>query len=111
MRAAPLPQRVDGILLLRLFKRNNLLTYKFYLRLMGMLAAAAAVIPLGLLSLRPFQVWVNGLHLDPKWHRNRKINEEFRRITTVNLETTFMAKLDQYTPEIMSVVSSRGGAA
>lgn len=40
-----------------------------------------------------------------------QINEEFRRITTANLETTFMAKLDQYTPKIMSLVSSRGGAA
>ncbi|KAJ8394329.1 hypothetical protein AAFF_G00047360 [Aldrovandia affinis] len=40
-----------------------------------------------------------------------QINEEFRRITTVNLETTFMAKLDQYTLKIMSLVSSRGGAA
>ncbi|XP_028304126.1 uncharacterized protein LOC114464269 isoform X2 [Gouania willdenowi] len=40
-----------------------------------------------------------------------QINEEFRRITTVGLETTFMAKLDQYTPKIMALVSSRGGAA
>ncbi|KTG03254.1 hypothetical protein cypCar_00039205, partial [Cyprinus carpio] len=37
-----------------------------------------------------------------------KINEEFERITTVNLETTFMAKLDQYSPKIMSLVFSRG---
>ncbi|XP_034028290.1 uncharacterized protein LOC117512363 [Thalassophryne amazonica] len=40
-----------------------------------------------------------------------QINKEFRRITTVGLETTFMAKLDQYTPKIMALVSSRGGAA
>ncbi|KTF94500.1 hypothetical protein cypCar_00044643, partial [Cyprinus carpio] len=37
-----------------------------------------------------------------------KINEEFRRITTVDLEATFMAKLDQYSPKIMSLVFSRG---
>nr|XP_057928427.1 uncharacterized protein LOC131129192 isoform X2 [Doryrhamphus excisus] len=40
-----------------------------------------------------------------------QINEEFRRITTGCLERTFMAKLDQYTPKIMALVSSRGGAA
>ncbi|XP_026030132.1 uncharacterized protein LOC113025999 isoform X1 [Astatotilapia calliptera] len=40
-----------------------------------------------------------------------QINQEFRRITTVNLETTFMAKLDQYSQKIMSLLSSRGGAA
>lgn len=34
-----------------------------------------------------------------------------KQITTVNLETTFMAKLEQYTPNIMSLVSLRGGAA
>ncbi|KAM9451464.1 uncharacterized protein Hap1MRO34_021776 isoform 1-T1 [Clarias gariepinus] len=39
-----------------------------------------------------------------------QINDEFQRITTVNLETTFMSKLDQYCPKIMSMVSSRGGA-
>nr|XP_023646334.1 uncharacterized protein LOC111832844 isoform X2 [Paramormyrops kingsleyae] len=40
-----------------------------------------------------------------------QINQEFRRITTVNLETTFMAKLDQYSQKITSLLSSRGGAA
>nr|XP_024658773.1 uncharacterized protein LOC112435094 [Maylandia zebra] len=40
-----------------------------------------------------------------------QINDEFQRITTVNLETTFMAKLDQYSTRIMSLVSSKGGAA
>lgn len=40
-----------------------------------------------------------------------QINQEFRRITTVDLEATVMAKLDQYSPKIMSMVSSRGGAA
>ncbi|XP_037634305.1 sterile alpha motif domain-containing protein 3-like [Sebastes umbrosus] len=40
-----------------------------------------------------------------------QINEEFRRITTANLETTFMSKLDQYSPKIMTLASSTGGAA
>ncbi|XP_073695090.1 sterile alpha motif domain-containing protein 3 [Garra rufa] len=37
-----------------------------------------------------------------------QINEEFRRITTVNLEETFMVKLDQYAPKMMSLVFSKG---
>ncbi|XP_041949692.1 uncharacterized protein LOC121709989 isoform X4 [Alosa sapidissima] len=40
-----------------------------------------------------------------------QINEEFKRISTINLEPTFMAKLDQYSPKIMALVSSKGGAA
>ncbi|XP_048110450.1 uncharacterized protein LOC125301765 [Alosa alosa] len=35
-----------------------------------------------------------------------QINEEFTRISTINL-----AKLDQYSPKIMALVSSEGGAA
>ncbi|KAI3374391.1 hypothetical protein L3Q82_006220 [Scortum barcoo] len=34
-----------------------------------------------------------------------------KRITTINLEATFMAKLDQYTPKIMSLTSAAGGAS
>ncbi|XP_062864816.1 sterile alpha motif domain-containing protein 3-like [Trichomycterus rosablanca] len=40
-----------------------------------------------------------------------QIREEFKRITTINLEASFMAKLDQYCPKLMNLVSSRGGAA
>ncbi|XP_056332696.1 uncharacterized protein LOC130244337 [Danio aesculapii] len=39
-----------------------------------------------------------------------QINEEFKRITTVSLESTFMAKLDKCTPKLMDLASSRGGA-
>ncbi|CAL8254546.1 unnamed protein product [Boreogadus saida] len=39
-------------------------------QLLGKLTAASAVVPLGLLSLRPMQMWLNSLHLDPKWHRH-----------------------------------------
>ncbi|CAL8362770.1 unnamed protein product [Boreogadus saida] len=38
-----------------------------FLQLLGKLAAASAVVPLGLLSLRPLQMWLNSLHLDAKW--------------------------------------------
>ncbi|KAK0150744.1 hypothetical protein N1851_008151 [Merluccius polli] len=39
------------------------------------------------------------------------INEEYRRITTANLESTFMQNLDQCIPSLMPLVLSRGGAA
>lgn len=39
-----------------------------------------------------------------------QINEELKRITTVGLESTFMAKLDKCTPKLMDLASSRGGA-
>ncbi|CAL8282152.1 unnamed protein product [Boreogadus saida] len=42
------------------------------LQLLGKLTAASAVVPLGFLSLRPMQMWLNSLHLDPKWHSHRK---------------------------------------
>ncbi|CAL8253873.1 unnamed protein product [Boreogadus saida] len=41
--------------------------------LLGKLAAASAVVPLGLLPLRPLQMWLNSLHLDAKWHRQRRV--------------------------------------
>lgn len=39
-----------------------------------------------------------------------QINEEFRRITTINLEVTFMTYLDLYSPKIMSMVLSKVGS-
>lgn len=38
------------------------------------------------------------------------LKEEFRRITTIPLEETFMLKLDSYTPELFSVLGKKGGA-
>lgn len=74
MRASLSPQRVEAILnLLLRFRENKVQKYSLFLRLAGMLAAASAVVPLGLLSLRPLQIWMNGLHLDPKWHKCRKV--------------------------------------
>jgi len=40
-----------------------------------------------------------------------QISEEFKRITTVSLESTFLAKLDQCTPKLMALTQSKGGAA
>ncbi|XP_068583377.1 LOW QUALITY PROTEIN: uncharacterized protein [Cebidichthys violaceus] len=74
MRACPSPQRVDDILhSLSSFRGGRRLPYILFLRLLGKLTAASAVVPLGLLSLRPLQRWLNSLHLDAKWHRHRAI--------------------------------------
>ena len=65
MTARPSPRRVDDILrLLRNFKRGRSLPYVEFLRLLGTLTSVAAVVPLGLLSLRPLQRWLNSFRLD-----------------------------------------------
>ncbi|KAL6480071.1 hypothetical protein MHYP_G00111040 [Metynnis hypsauchen] len=38
-----------------------------------------------------------------------KINEGFRRITTISLEQRFMDKLDHYTPKLVAVMKAKGG--
>ncbi|XP_059894386.1 uncharacterized protein LOC132447566, partial [Gadus macrocephalus] len=74
MRACLSPKRVATILqLLQRFRRGKLLEYSLFLRLIGMLTSASMVVPLGLLELRPLQIWVNGLHLDPKWQRHKMV--------------------------------------
>ncbi|XP_030219303.1 uncharacterized protein LOC115548682 [Gadus morhua] len=74
VRAYLSPQRVTDILLcLPRFGYGRMVPFIFCLQLLGKLTAASAVVPLGLLSLRPMQMWLNSLHLDPKWHRHRKV--------------------------------------
>ncbi|CAL9683630.1 unnamed protein product [Knipowitschia caucasica] len=76
MSARPSPRRVGDIrALLPGFRRGRSLPYLAFLRLLGMLIAASSVVPLGLLSLRPLQMWLNGLGLDPAnpAHRRRRL--------------------------------------
>ena len=74
MRACPSPRRVDDILgLVARVWGSTRLTYGLLLRLLGTLISASAIVPLGLLSLRPLQVLVNGLGLDPKRHQKRLV--------------------------------------
>ncbi|XP_037390186.1 uncharacterized protein LOC119265406 isoform X3 [Pygocentrus nattereri] len=54
----------------------------------------------GLLCVKVFKSWT----LFP-------ITAEFRRITTVALEETFMLKLDWYTPRLIQLFRAKGGAA
>lgn len=69
MKACPSSQWVDDILrLLPLFRGGRRLRYDECLRLLGKLTAATTMVPLGLLSLRLLQRWLNSFHLDAKWH-------------------------------------------
>ncbi|XP_072319724.1 uncharacterized protein [Eucyclogobius newberryi] len=71
--ARPSPKRVDDILgTLRDFRQGSSLPYVLFLSLLGKLTAAATVVPLRLLSLRPLQMWLNSLHLDPTRQDHRR---------------------------------------
>lgn len=43
--------------------------YKNGTRMLGLMTAAALVIPLGLTELRAFLIWIIGLQLDPYHHK------------------------------------------
>ena len=74
MRACLSPRRVDDILCrLPLFKAGRRLLFIQFLQLLGKLTAASAVVPLGYCPSRPLQMWMNSLHLDAKWHRQRRV--------------------------------------
>lgn len=55
------------------FRRGALLRFRTCLRLLGLMASALIVVPLGRLHMRPFQRWVAGLCLNPSRHRHRNI--------------------------------------
>ena len=58
MRAFLSQKRVKNILqLIGCFQKGRVLRYGLFLKLLGMLTAASMVIPLGLLSLWPLQIW------------------------------------------------------
>ena len=85
IRASLSPRRVDDILLrLPLFECGRMVPFIQFLQLLGKLTAASAVVSLGLLSLRPLQMWLNSLHLDPKWHRHRKVRVSQRCLLSLS---------------------------
>lgn len=74
MSAQPSPQRVDeAIRLVSHARRSSRLFYGLLLRLMGKLTSMSTVVPLGLLFLRPLQIWINNLGLNPKLHQRRLV--------------------------------------
>lgn len=55
------------------FRRGALLHYRTCLRLLGLMASALVVVPLGRLHMRPFQRWVAALCLNPSRHKHRRV--------------------------------------
>ncbi|XP_051519995.1 uncharacterized protein LOC127421196 isoform X1 [Myxocyprinus asiaticus] len=54
------------------------------------------------------------VHLKARWpalFQPSQIEEEFQRITTIRLQSTFMQKLDLYTPKLLNMFQKKGGAA
>lgn len=72
------PRHVPGLHLLRQFQIDRKVKYSLVLRLLGMLTSVTAIVPLGLLHMRPFQIWTGVLHLDPWLHRSRKVRVSSR---------------------------------
>jgi len=94
MKAFLSPQRVDSILfILQHLRKQIKLPFRAVFRLMGVLAAAA-LIPLGLLSMSPYQRWVNSLHLNSTWHRSRlvKVTEQYFLTLTQWKKRSFLMK-------------------
>ncbi|KAK7878584.1 hypothetical protein WMY93_030420 [Mugilogobius chulae] len=74
MKASPSPQRVMDVLnLVSQVLRNRRVSFGLLLQLMGKLTSVSTVIPLGLLHLRPLQIWLNDLGLDPQLHQHKSV--------------------------------------
>lgn len=74
MRAAPSQHRVDEIIqLLQQFRRDHTCAFRYFQAPLGMFTAASSVVPLGLLTLRPFQIWMNNLGLHPQHHGHKQV--------------------------------------
>ena len=71
MEATLPPARVEGLLAcVTEFRRGRLVQLVRFQRLLGLMVAAAAVVPLGLLRARPLQRWLNAFGLDPRGDRH-----------------------------------------
>ena len=72
---ASLPQpRVETILsVLNRFQLGQKVSVWDCQRLLGLLTAASLLVPLGLLHLRPLQLWFNSHGCHPKRHRHRRL--------------------------------------
>ncbi|XP_057701544.1 uncharacterized protein LOC130921537 [Corythoichthys intestinalis] len=79
MLARPSSRRVEAALrLLSHFPVGQVRPYLTFLRLLGVLTSLTAVVPLGLLFLRPLQRWLNGFRLDARRHRRRLLRVSSR---------------------------------
>lgn len=58
---------------LALFHRAARLKFRMCLRLLGLMASALVVVPLGQLYMRPCQKWVTSLKINPTLHSHRYV--------------------------------------
>ena len=74
MTASLTPRRADSLLgMLGHFRLGGLVTAHRVQKLLGLMSAAAAVVPLGLLRARPLQCWFNAFGLHPKSDRQVRL--------------------------------------
>ncbi|GLD74086.1 uncharacterized protein AKAME5_002622600 [Lates japonicus] len=86
MRVCLATEHVDNILhFLPCFQIGRSLPYMQFLCLVSKLTVASTVVPLGVLSLRHLQRWLNSLHLDAKWHRHRRVRVSQQCLLTLIL--------------------------
>ncbi|KAI2666023.1 Transposon Ty3-I Gag-Pol polyprotein [Labeo rohita] len=86
MQAQLSPARVESILnTLKNIKLGHKVTLHYFQRVLGLMAAASTVIPLGLLHMRPFQLWLRARGFHPRANPQRQI-----RVTRQGLRTLSM---------------------
>ncbi len=74
MQAQLSPARVESILnALNNIKLGQRITVHYLQRVLGLMAAASTVIPLGLLQMRSFQLWLRARGFHPRANPQRQI--------------------------------------
>ncbi len=95
--------RTDSIFqLLTRFRMGARIPYGVLLQLMGMLAAATSVIPLGLLHLRPLQRWNNSLGLNSTRHRYHMIVVTPACVRALKLKAMYLPGSDNQVADVLS---------
>ena len=84
MVARPTQKRVDNILsLIQRFQKGTEHQLVEFMRLLGKLTSVTTVVPLGLLRMRTAQRWLNGVGLDTRRDRHRRVTVDQRWMTAI----------------------------
>ncbi len=106
MQAQLSPARVESILnALKNIKLGQRITVHYLQRVLGLMAAASTVIPLGLLHMRSFQLWLRARGFHPRANPQRQI-----RVTRQGLRTLsmwFRPRFSDFGSHSRSVLSSQ----
>ncbi len=86
MRAQLSPARVKSILnALNNIKLGQIVTVHYLQRVLGLMAAASMVIPLGLLHMRSFQLWLRARGFHPRANPQRQIRVTRQGLCTLSM--------------------------